>query len=77
MAQDHDTSYMSKLQSPLLYVHVVVNAQIELGCVENDAYVFNSSDLIFDSYFHPSTSDLLTGLNVRNISQLEYVFVQR
>ena len=37
---------------PLLYVHVVVNAQIELGRIENNRYMFDSSDLIFHNYFH-------------------------
>ena len=63
-------------KSPLLYIHVVVNVQIEFDRVKNDIYIFDSSDLIFHDYFHPSTSDLLISSNVHHTSQLEYVSVQ-
>ena len=57
-------------------MYVVVNVQIELVRVKNDEYILDSSDLVFHSYSHPSTSHLLTSLNVHNTTQLEYISVQ-
>ena len=53
-----------------------MNVQSELDRVENNVYMFDSSDLVFHSYFHPSTGHLLTSSNVHNTGQLELVSVE-